>query len=86
MQRNYAEPCRRLPHGRYAEEGVGLIDKSFAQKGDMQVQDKSMIFNTDLAEALELDNLLSQAVVTMHSASNREESRGAHARGFQKPR
>jgi len=39
-----------------------------------------MIFNTDLVETLELDNLLSQAVISMHSASNREESRGAHAR------
>ncbi len=66
--------------GETLEDGVGLIDKCFAQKGDMQVTDKSMIFNTDLAEALELDNLLSQAVVTMHSASNRQESRGAHAR------
>jgi succinate dehydrogenase / fumarate reductase flavoprotein subunit len=39
-----------------------------------------MIFNTDLVEALELDNLLGQAVVSMHSCANREESRGAHAR------
>ncbi|MCE7887302.1 MAG: succinate dehydrogenase flavoprotein subunit [Alphaproteobacteria bacterium PRO2] len=80
MQRNMQNHAAVFRTGDTLEEGVKLIDKSFAQKGDMQVTDKSMIFNTDLAEALELDNLLSQAVVTMHSASNREESRGAHAR------
>ena len=80
MQRNMQNHAAVFRTGETLEEGVKLIDKSFAQKGDMQVTDKSMIFNTDLAEALELDNLLSQAVVTMHSASNREESRGAHAR------
>ena len=47
---------------------------------DLGVTDRSMIWNTDLVEALELDNLLAQAVVTLHSAVNRTESRGAHAR------
>jgi succinate dehydrogenase / fumarate reductase flavoprotein subunit len=60
-------------------EGVKLIDQAYAGKGDLGLKDRSMIFNTDLVETLELDNLLSQAVVSMHSCASREESRGAHA-------
>lgn len=52
----------------------------------IKVTDKSLIWNTDLVEALELDNLLGQAVLTVHSAENRTESRGAHAREDYKER
>ncbi len=61
------------------QEGVGKINECFAGKVDLGIKDRSLIFNTDLIEALELDNLLGQAVASMHSAANREESRGAHA-------
>ena len=66
--------------GELLNEGVEKIDQCFAKKEDLGIKDRSMIFNTDLVETLELDNLMSQAVVSMHSAANREESRGAHAR------
>lgn len=46
----------------------------------ISIKDKGMVWNTDLVEALELQNLMSNAVITMHSAENRKESRGAHAR------
>jgi len=62
------------------EEGVSLIDKTRNKFSDIKLSDRSLIWNSDLVEALELDNLLDQAVVTMHAACNREESRGAHAR------
>ncbi len=61
------------------QEGVGKINECFAGKVDLGIKDRSLIFNTDLIEVLELDNLLGQAVASMHSAANREESRGAHA-------
>ena len=47
---------------------------------DVRVTDRSLIWNSDLIETLEFDNLIAQAVVTMDSALNRTESRGAHAR------
>ena len=56
------------------------LDAVFATFADVQVADRSLIWNTDLIETLELDNLLAQALVTMSSAANRKESRGAHAR------
>ncbi|MEO1168406.1 MAG: succinate dehydrogenase flavoprotein subunit [Pseudomonadota bacterium] len=60
------------------DEGVEKMDAVNARLADVRVSDRSLIWNTDLIETLELDNLMGQAVVTMGSAANRKESRGAH--------
>jgi succinate dehydrogenase / fumarate reductase flavoprotein subunit len=60
------------------DEGCQKIDAVYQQMADIGISDRSLVFNTDLIEALELDNMIGQAVVTMHSARNRHESRGAH--------
>ena len=80
MQRTMQDHAAVFRTGEVLNEGVGKINECFAGKVDLGIKDRSMIFNTDLVEALELDNLLGQAVASMHSAANREESRGAHAR------
>jgi succinate dehydrogenase / fumarate reductase flavoprotein subunit len=62
------------------DEGMVLIDQVRKEFANIRVNDKSLIWNSDLVEALELANLLDQAVITVHSAASRKESRGAHAR------
>jgi succinate dehydrogenase / fumarate reductase flavoprotein subunit len=72
--------CAVFRTGEVLEEGAKLIHKVMAGGSDIKVFDRSLIWNTDLIESLEFDNLIAQAVVTMDSAVNRKESRGAHAR------
>ena len=60
------------------KEGVEKLDAIYQGMNDIGVTDRSLIWNTDLVETLELDNLIGQAVVTVRGAENRKESRGAH--------
>ncbi|MGO8921176.1 MAG: succinate dehydrogenase flavoprotein subunit [Stellaceae bacterium] len=80
MQRTMQNDCAVFRTAETLEQGRRKIDDIAASIKDLTISDRSMIWNTDLVEALELDNLLAQAVVSLHSAVNRTESRGAHAR------
>ena len=80
MQKVMQNNCAVFRTGEVLEEGVKLIADVFAGATDIKVFDRSLIWNTDLVETLEFDNLIAQAVVTMNAARNRTESRGAHAR------
>ncbi len=66
--------------GESLREGVQKLARTVASFADVRVSDRSLVWNTDLVETLELDNLLCQALATITAAANREESRGAHAR------
>jgi succinate dehydrogenase flavoprotein subunit len=80
MQRVMQTHAAVFRTGESLQEGVHKLADVIASFADVSVSDRSLIWNTDLIETLELDNLLGQAAATIQSAANRKESRGAHAR------
>ena len=80
MQKTMQSKCAVFRTEKTLKEGVEQIRKPYEGMSNVSVKDKSLLFNTDLVETLEFDNLISQALTTMDSAYNRKESRGAHAR------
>ena len=80
MQKTMQAKCAVFRTEKTLKEGVNEIRQPFEGMKNISVKDKSLIFNTDLVETLEFDNLIRQAITTMESAYHRKESRGAHAR------
>jgi succinate dehydrogenase / fumarate reductase flavoprotein subunit len=80
MQKNMQNHCAVFRTGEVLREGMEKLNKTWAGMEDIQVSDRSMIWNSDLVETLELDNLMYQAQASIVSAENRKESRGGHAR------
>jgi len=80
MQRVMQEKCAVFRTDELISKGIEEFNHIENLMDNINVKDKSMIFNTDLTESLELHNLMAQSKVTLHSALNRTESRGAHAR------
>ena len=80
MQRIMQADASVFRTGESLRDGCQKLARTFASFADVRVADRSLVWNTDLVETLELENLLGQAVATINAAENRKESRGAHAR------
>ena len=80
MQKVMQKHCAVFRDDEIMTEGKKLIEETWLDSENLKIKDKSLVWNTDLLETLEYKNLIAQAVVTMNSAHNRKESRGAHAR------
>ena len=80
MQKVMQKHCAVFRDDEIMSEGKKLIEETWLDSENLKIKDKSLVWNTDLLESLEYKNLIAQAVVTMNSAHNRKESRGAHAR------
>jgi succinate dehydrogenase / fumarate reductase flavoprotein subunit len=80
MQKAMQSDCAVFRTSETLSQGVERMRKIWARRDDVGIEDRSLIWNSDLVETLELDNLMAQAMVSIVSAKNRTESRGAHAR------
>jgi succinate dehydrogenase, flavoprotein subunit, E. coli/mitochondrial subgroup len=80
MQRAMQEDAAVFRTGEVLAQGQKRIAEIYGRRDELKVSDRTLIWNTDLVETLEYENLIAQAAVTINSALNRTESRGAHAR------